>query len=286
MFARVSSLFLAAGLVLSAGSAVAGPERVVSMNLCSDHLLLALADVGQIASLTRLGAQQESGEAAEATRRLAAAGLPLNSGLAEEILPLAPDLILAGAFSARPAAALLRRQGLRVVDLPFARSLADIEANIREVAGLIGQEARGAALITDFRRQVAALAPGPGKRPKVAVLTSGLRTQGAGTLVDDLLDHAGLANKAADWGIEGYGTLAMEQILSDPPEAIVIALDPSLSPSLQAGMLTHPALRALATSRPGMTIDSATWVCGSPRVLEALAQLRAFAETLDGNGAR
>lgn len=40
-----------------------------------------------------------------------AAGIPLNHGLSEEILPLAPDVVLAGRHTSRPAVLLLQRLG-------------------------------------------------------------------------------------------------------------------------------------------------------------------------------
>ncbi|MGB0498119.1 MAG: ABC transporter substrate-binding protein, partial [Rubricella sp.] len=68
--------------------------RVVSINLCTDILVLQLADPGQIAALTFLATDPRSSILAEE-----AAGFPLIRGRAEEVFALDPDLVLAGAFS-------------------------------------------------------------------------------------------------------------------------------------------------------------------------------------------
>ncbi len=286
MFARAFSLALATLLVSAPIFASAQPKRVVSINMCTDQLLLAVADEEQIASLTQLSADLAETAAGAHTRRLAEAGLPLNNGLAEEVLPLDPDLVLAGAFSARPAATMLRSQGFRVVDLPFAQSLGDVRRNLLETARLVGQEERGAGLEADFGRALDALAETTldSKPPKVAVLLSGLYTHGAGTLLDDIVKTAGLDNKAADWGITGIGKVSLEQLVSDPAEAYVFGLDPGAKVSIQASILAHPAVIALSEPRPHITVDSEYWICGSPQVLEAVRRFRAFAEQLRQDG--
>ncbi|MEW8396486.1 MAG: ABC transporter substrate-binding protein, partial [Candidatus Thiodiazotropha sp.] len=65
------------------------PRRVVSVNLCSDQLLLLLADPPQVASVSHLATQPASSFVAEQAARY-----PLNRARAEEIIRLQPDLIL------------------------------------------------------------------------------------------------------------------------------------------------------------------------------------------------
>src|SRR3546814_12608420 len=72
------------------------PQRIVSINLCADQLVLALADRGQIAGLTKNATDPEmSGEAAKAR------GIALLSNSAEQILAIEPDLIEIGRASCR-----------------------------------------------------------------------------------------------------------------------------------------------------------------------------------------
>src|SRR5262249_11112717 len=58
------------------------PTRIVSTNLCTDELVLRLADLRNIASITWLSRGRLSNVAALAEQ------VPVNHGLAEEIIPL------------------------------------------------------------------------------------------------------------------------------------------------------------------------------------------------------
>src|SRR5258708_2770739 len=89
----------AAALAPAADSAVK-PMRIVSMHLCLDELVLRLADHKNIASVTWLSQSPSSSNVSQL-----AAEMPINHGLAEEIIPLKPDLVLAGLYTSRTAVA-------------------------------------------------------------------------------------------------------------------------------------------------------------------------------------
>ncbi|MCB1809381.1 MAG: ABC transporter substrate-binding protein, partial [Candidatus Competibacteraceae bacterium] len=92
----LKTVFLLAVMLCPQLVVAALPQRIVSLNLCTDQWLLLLAERNRIASLTWLSADpEESPLAAEAQ------GIVLNYGQAEDIIPLQPDLILAGTYTAR-----------------------------------------------------------------------------------------------------------------------------------------------------------------------------------------
>ena len=129
----VVALFLAGLAGPKAEASSPKPRRIVSLNLCTDQLLLTLGIRSRIASLTFLAADPSASAMAEAAR-----GFPTNRGRAEEVLALNPDLILAGSTAATPTVQLLKRLGHRVVVVPHANTLADIPRNIRTVAKAVG----------------------------------------------------------------------------------------------------------------------------------------------------
>src|SRR5438067_3348422 len=98
-FSIAVTVLTAAALAPAADGAVK-PTRIVSMNLCTDELVLRLADRKNIASVTWL-ARGGSSNVSEL-----AAQVPINHGLAEEIIPLDPDLVIAGVYTTRAAVAL------------------------------------------------------------------------------------------------------------------------------------------------------------------------------------
>jgi iron complex transport system substrate-binding protein len=126
-------VLLAWNLVVIAAHAVGetppAPRRIVSLNLCTDQLVLALADRAAVRSVTWLARDPQS-----AVLAAAAAEVPVNHGLAEEIIPLAPDLVVAGLYTARTTVALLKRFGFSVLELDVPDSLPAIAAQMRTVA--------------------------------------------------------------------------------------------------------------------------------------------------------
>ena len=81
---------------MASGAAAERPQRVVSMNLCTDQLAMLLAAPGQLISVSYLAQDARSSAMAEAAQ-----GFEMNHGLAEEIAFLRPDLVLAGRYTTR-----------------------------------------------------------------------------------------------------------------------------------------------------------------------------------------
>ena len=67
------------------------PQRVVSVNLCADLLLLALLPRDRIVSLSPYAA-----DAAMSPLAAQASGIAINHAQVEEIIGMRPDLVLAG----------------------------------------------------------------------------------------------------------------------------------------------------------------------------------------------
>ena len=108
------------------------PQRVVSINLCADELLIALADPAQIADLSTYATDPSLAFLSEEARRFRH-----DAGAAETVVAMAPDLVLAGRFSKRETRAALTALGYRIVELEPARSIADSVGQIRKLAALL-----------------------------------------------------------------------------------------------------------------------------------------------------
>jgi iron complex transport system substrate-binding protein len=254
----------------------AAPQRVASIYLCSDQLLLRLADRSRIVSLNRFAAYPSFSNETEKV-----AGIPLNRGLAEEILPLKPDLVLAGTFTAPATKALLRKLGIPVLELPMEEDFDGIRANIRRVANALGEVERGERLVAELDRGVAQSAPPDGRRPELMLYRFGGYSQGRHTLSHAIFERAGFANYAAS-RLNGVGQLPLEQILTDPPDAMLLGDNGTERDSLSAETLAHPALRKLRGALPTLIVPDRLWICGLANSGEAVQRLAAFRATLPG----
>lgn len=239
------------------------PQRIVSLNLCADQLLVALADRNQIAGLTHNAGDQQMSAVAGATK-----GLPILDGSAEQILAVNPDLVIGMPARRNPAIAILKAQHYPAVDLKSADSYADIVASIRTVAQAIGHADRGEAMIARMDRDLAALPRAP--RPKVAAYYQrrGYMT-GTGTLVDDLMTRAGLRNLAADLGKPAIAQISLEEMVAARPDYLIVESATDRISDQGTEMLHHPALRSI----PRISLPQAWTVCGGPAYVQAAQAL-------------
>ena len=302
--ARVARVaLLAAGLACAAAgpppAASPAPQRVLSMNLCTDQLALLLAGPGQLVSVSALAQDPFFSAMAEAARQL-----PANHGRAEEIYLLRPDLVLAGRYTAQETVAILTRLGVRVELFDPEAALDDIPATMRRMGALLGRPAEGAALADGFTARLAALeaqgrgaglgpqgaaasdpAEGPGSaadhatsaRPRAALYAADGFTSGTGSLSGQILQAAGYDNVAEALGIGAGGYLTLEELVRADPDLIVEGRRlPGASRAEE--LLDHPALAALKERAATAVRSDPDWICGTPRVLDAIAALAALRE--------
>ncbi|WP_369408918.1 ABC transporter substrate-binding protein [endosymbiont of Lamellibrachia barhami] len=247
------------------------PSRVVSINLCTDQLLLMLADADQIASVSYLSLQPESSFVAEEAQRY-----PVNHARPEELLALDPDLILTVEFTDRRLLGLLEKLGYRIAQLPMPTSISGIESNIRSLAKLLGQNARGEALIHQMQSMLSRIPHQPAhQRPKALFYQPRGYTSGIDTLQNEALALAGWSNLAANIGISGYSSIDLESLLLGQPDQIFSSAYTGETRSLAQRQLHHPALRHITHNRPIIEIPFKYWICGGPMIADAVAELHA-----------
>ncbi|MGL5114707.1 MAG: ABC transporter substrate-binding protein, partial [Beijerinckiaceae bacterium] len=183
---------MAALLVATPAFGQALPQRIASINLCTDQLLVALAQPERIIGLSRFARDVATPAMAQAAQRL-----PRLSGGAEELLVLRPDLIVAGRFAGTAAQAMATAQGLRVEVFDVPRTLDDARAQIRRMAALLGEEAAGERHIASIDGALARLRGA--SRPGLVVLPLARRgwMEGRATLMGELLREAGLSHADA-----------------------------------------------------------------------------------------
>lgn len=254
------------------------PRRIVSLNLCADELALRLAPKGHVISVTSLASDPLSSTVAPL-----AAGIPANRGLAEEVVPLGPDLVIAGAFTTRSTVALLQRFGIPVIELGSPSSLEEAYGQIRTLAARLGAPEKGEEMVREIEAAIAAAPPPQQPAPRAVVLRPNGFTVGRDTLADDLMRRAGLDNVAARLSPDKLGQLSLEEIVTARPEVLVVDDEPDAPPSLAREMMAHPAVReALAEGR---TVDVPTrlWACVGPQLAEAFTRLSKAAHA--GSGA-
>lgn len=191
-----SKLALAACIALapyhgtSAAAESVRPHRIVSLNLCTDQILLQLVEPSRIASLTFLSFEPG---ATDPKYLPVLRHVKANHGLAEEVLTLKPDLVVSGIYAAQTTTALLRRVGQNVVVFQPENNFDDMRANIRRMGVAVGEEQRAETLIAAFDDQLAALKTQvrPGPAPTYADIGVNYWMAGKGTLYGAIVNAGG-----------------------------------------------------------------------------------------------
>lgn len=268
---RLQSLFLsAAAAIVLAGAVVRAapgdtaspqrPKRIVSLNLCADQLVLALADRSQIAGLTANAADRDM--SAEAQR---ARGLRRLSASAEQLLEIDPDLVVGMPAAGNPALAALSGRRYRTLDLQGANTADEIYAAIRKTAAAVGHPARGEALIAGMRRDLRAI-PRSGRGKVAAYYQRRGYLTGTGTLIDDMMGRLGLVNLSARLGKLPLAQVSLEEIVAARPDYLIVESATERVTDRGTEMLHHPALAGI----PRVAIPQAWTVCGGPAYVRAV----------------
>ncbi|HUC18952.1 MAG TPA: ABC transporter substrate-binding protein [Acetobacteraceae bacterium] len=220
--------------------------RVVSLNLCTDQMLLLLAP-GAAVGLSPLARDPSlSAMASEA------AHVPLVAPSAEMVLRLHPDLVLTEPYGATATVAALHALGLKVVVLDDPTNFPQIRATIITLATLLDARARGAALIAAMDRTLAGLEHPADPRTAIVLEPRGL-TAGPHSLAGSVLAAAGYRDAARSvW-------ISLEGLIAHPPDLLVLPEAPGF-PSLATRLLDDPALAVIAR-RP---VPASWMICGTP----------------------
>jgi iron complex transport system substrate-binding protein len=257
------------------------PQRIVSLNLCIDQMLLDIVPRERIAGLSFLATDPSM-----SLMHREATGILGVRGSAEEILALEPDLVIAGEYTTAATVALLRRLGRRVEVVSMATSFDQIRAIVRQLSALTGETERGERLIADFDRRLSdvktrAVARSEGPRPRALAMQVNSLASGEGSLVDEVLREAGFDNLASSVKLGPAGRLPLEMLIANPPEVIVRANAAQDFRTVLGDNLRHPAFMALQTSRPSVHMPMNEWLCGTPRIVQAVERLATAREELN-----
>jgi iron complex transport system substrate-binding protein len=236
---------------------VCAPARgagVVSLNLCTDELLVLLAPE-RVAALSPLARDASLSVVAGAADKL-----PWVRADAEAVLRLHPDLVLAGDYGAQGVVAALRERGVRVVQVSEPTDFAGVAGQVSLVAAALGVPAKGDALAADMRARLAAVQ----RRDRGSAVMWEARgfSAGPGGFGDAVLRAAGYRNVGTG------GEMGVEALVAHPPDVLITSTAPAY-PSLSTDLLWHPALRGLhrRVVAPALLACAGPWSVSAVEVL-------------------
>jgi iron complex transport system substrate-binding protein len=254
----------------SGAGAMARPlPRVVSLNPCTDAVLVNVADRSQILALSHYARDAQQSTIADVARTY-----PITYESAEEVIALRPDVVLTAAHSSLATRAALQRLKIRTELFKVPNSWIENQAQIRRIADAVGHPDRGEALIARVEAAMAQGAPRPGARPVTALVfqPNGMAA-GHGTLVDEMMRRAGFVNVAERYGLKKWGNVSLERLLDDPPEVLLAGQAAPNAPTWAERILNHPALASVGPRMRRAVFPERLLYCGGPVLIQTAAVL-------------
>jgi len=250
---------------------------------------MLLADPTQIKALSTL-----SRDSAGSYFHELANEFPQADPQAEDILPLAPDVILTGPYTPRHTLSLLAELGMRVEQLKIANSLEDMFANVLLVGRILDQQVKATLIVESLRERLTAIDVRLNQldarmitsglsRPKAAVYGANGYTAGEASLLGEAMILAGWANVATDKGIEAYGVLHLEELIQLAPEALIESPYGADNYSRSQMIARHPALRQAGLNPVVVSLPSNQTICAGPWSVDIVAELMQAREMLFAN---
>jgi iron complex transport system substrate-binding protein len=265
---RRAALIAGVALMVASPLHAEGP-RIASMNVCTDQLLLSLADASQIVGLSPYARDEwQSWRAGDARK------FPQLSGGAEDILMLQPDIVVASLFDKRSTRELLRERGVNLAEFSVPRTMAEVKAQLARMGGITGHADRADAEIARLdaaaRRARAALAH---RNERVLPLSRRGWVFGRDSLTGALLQEAGLRNAASELGLTDGGFVSLEAIIALKPDLLLVSEEGDRAEDEGAAFLLHPALERFYPLDKRIVMPERFTVCGGVMLADALDRL-------------
>ena len=267
------STFLAWFLVAASSLPIcAGPRSdvftpVASINLCTDQLLLAIADRERIIGVSMLATDSRISFLASKAR-----GLPSIRGNAEELLNIKAKLVLAGAYDRRLTRRILRRRNIDFLTINTWQTLADGYRQIRFAASRLGYPERGERIITAIGESLQGLLSMARSR-KTQTTFAVIQRRGyvlrSGVVVE-LLEAAGLRNVSRRLSTGASGVASLEEIVRSRPDLLVVEQTADHTEDQGTAKLAHPALIRLYPPGRRLVIPPRLAICAGPSTVHLI----------------
>ena len=250
-----------AALVRSAplGAEPAPAKQVISLNLCTDQLLMALADPGQIAALSPLARDPLLSNMAEEAQTFR-----IIKPRSETLLQIQPDLVLTAPYEHRLTRQILTNHRIEIMTMGFWTSLEAGKEQIRQLARRLGHIDRGQMLINRIDEAMSRVMPVSTARSMLEIERR-LYAPGTQSLVADLVRQWGLTNHADRLGVGQGGFVALERLLGDRPDVLLVTDSSPMVEDMGIALLRHPALNTVFDEKRRIGIPTRLSLCGGPQ---------------------
>ena len=246
---------------------LAPPERIVSINLCADQMLLKLANPGSVTALGPFARDPLLSFLADRAQ-----AFPQVSNRTENLLHVEADAFVVGPFDNMYMRGVLRRRGIKEIIVGRWVSLSEVKQGVKNFSNTIGVEAAGSMLISEIEIAVADLRGlVKGDRPQTFLLLHRRGYVGEGEIVSELLEIAGLINAAKGAAAQ---FMSVESVVALRPSLLVVSGRDVRAEDRGLELLEHPALTRLYPPSRRITTPDRLTICGGPSTPSLIRHLK------------
>lgn len=240
------------------------PERIVSLAPANTEIVAALGGLDRLVGVTTYC--DYPAEVAD----IAKVGDFIQPNL-EAIAAARPDLVLVTTGVQAEIISQLEELGAVVVAID-PQSLNDVFTSIDTVGAVIGEPQAAAETVDSMRVQLDDIGERVENAPVrcfIEIAQDPLFTAGSGTLLNDLIEHAGGENVVTE---AGYVAYSVEQLVKADPEVYLATRGSMSSPDDIQGRPGYASLAAVSAGRVYVLDDNLVSRPG-PRVVEGVRQI-------------
>lgn len=228
------------------------PQRIASMNLTADEILVEIVPVARLVAATAaaddVGTSNIVGRVPPGVARFRRAEM-------ERLLALSPDLVVVSEYTDADFLRLVELSGMRVHRMRGLDSLAGVRAAVLDLGRAVGAEApaerlvaRYDAVLADLRRRLQGAS-----KPRVLYWASGM-TAGGGTAIGALIEGGGAVNVGGEMGLDGITPIGAERAFVADPDAILVGEGWKSTEALES----HPLLSKMRAVKQGRIVAMPT----------------------------
>ena len=253
-------------LSASASDRDTNPEaRVITTNICIDSLVVALIGTENLVAVSALADDDRYSHISDMVKDLQK--VTFN---AEMIYALDPSLVLASNFSSAKTKSALKKLGVNVRLISFARSIRDIEKNILTLGKLLNAESRAQELTRLLKSPRVNI---KNIKQLIALQYSTNRfVHGRNSLISSIIVRSGFKSYSEFLGYNEGRYISAEALVKSAPDVLILDGDKSYS-NKSGSPIYHPALLKAKSKTKALFIDTKHWSCGTPKVVNLITSL-------------
>jgi iron complex transport system substrate-binding protein len=239
--------------------------RVITTNICIDSLVVALIGTKNLVAVSALADDDRYSHISEEVKDLKK--VTFN---AEVIYALNPSLVLASNFSSAKTKFALKKLGVNVRLISFARSVEDIEKNIFILGKLLNAERRA--------QELTELLKSPRINVKITKQLIALQysdnryVHGRNSLISSIIRRSGFKSYSEFLGYNEGRYIPAEALVKSAPDVLILDGDNSVSDK-GGSPRYHPALLNTSSKTKALFIETKRWSCGTPKVVDLISSL-------------